>query len=430
MVDVFRTQFVPGRVTQGSQRFTNGEIHQWYRLVWGYPDHLVQSLIEGFDLPTGAHLLDPFSGSGTTLVEGLKLGLRCTGVDANPVAVLAARVKTNWFLKPEVLLRLIPRVLRSYDRRIRSGESTENDPAYQYIVRSGMVDRGWISRENLRRGIALKCAIRAIETTAQYRDALSLALLTAVVRDLANVRFGPELYCGAARRDTDAAEAWSNRVETMIRDLALVQGYKNRGRVIKGDARNLTNLLRREHTGQAHAVICSPPYPAEHDYTRNTRLELAFLECVTDLDSLRAVKREMIRSHTKNIYVGDHDSRWIKNLPAVNQIAQKVADGARGRSHGFARYYETVILEYFGGMARHFRSLRGVLRTGAPCAYVVGEQASYGSVHVPTVELLALVAEQAGLRVEAVQAWRSRKSTTTSVSIAEAVLFLRNGKPA
>lgn len=411
---------------KGSQKFVNGEIHQWYRLVWGYPDHLVAHFLDRFDLPIGAHLLDPFVGSGTTLVEGLKRQLRCTGVDANPVAVLAARVKTNWRIKPQRLARLIPRVLKIFDARVRARVTPANDLAFRYLVDAGMVERGWISRTNLRRAIALKNAIATIETTPQYRDALTLALLTSVVQDLSNIRYGPELYCAAVRPPADADVVWALRVESMVDDLALVADYRSTGTILQGDSRNLTSVMRNARAGQAHAVICSPPYPAEHDYTRNTRLELAFLESVTDLESLRAIKKTMIRSHTKNIYIGDDDRRWVKQLSPITILAEQVAQRAKGKSHGFAKYYDSVIREYFGGMARHFRSLRGAVRRGAPCAYVVGEQASYAGVHVATAELLAVVAQKVGFRVEGIEEWRDRKSSTTGLPISESILLLRN----
>ena len=39
-------------------------------------------------------ILDPFCGSGTTLVEARAEGIRAVGVDLNPLAVLVARAKT------------------------------------------------------------------------------------------------------------------------------------------------------------------------------------------------------------------------------------------------------------------------------------------------------------------------------------------------
>jgi DNA methylase len=45
--------------------------------------------------PAGGVVLDPFCGSGTVLVEGLIAGRRATGIDASPLAVAIARVRTN-----------------------------------------------------------------------------------------------------------------------------------------------------------------------------------------------------------------------------------------------------------------------------------------------------------------------------------------------
>ena len=47
-------------------------IHGWYRFVLSYPPHLVRQYVERFDLTSDDCLLDPFCGTGTTLVEAKK----------------------------------------------------------------------------------------------------------------------------------------------------------------------------------------------------------------------------------------------------------------------------------------------------------------------------------------------------------------------
>src|ERR1700694_1373359 len=84
--------FISDDQTLAPQTFKNGEIHDWYRTVWGYSDHLVSGLLEEF-ATTKARVLDPFCGSGTTLVESMKHGIASAGVDANPVSCFVARVK-------------------------------------------------------------------------------------------------------------------------------------------------------------------------------------------------------------------------------------------------------------------------------------------------------------------------------------------------
>ncbi len=49
------------------------------------------------------HVLAPFCGTGTTVVECKKLGIASVGVEANPMAWFATRVKTDWQPDPDEL---------------------------------------------------------------------------------------------------------------------------------------------------------------------------------------------------------------------------------------------------------------------------------------------------------------------------------------
>ncbi len=72
-------------------------IHSWYRFVLGYPPHLVREYLEKFQAdPERDWVLDPFCGTATTPVEARLRGFAVIGTDANPIALLATRVKLNW----------------------------------------------------------------------------------------------------------------------------------------------------------------------------------------------------------------------------------------------------------------------------------------------------------------------------------------------
>ena len=71
-------------------------------------DEVLHRLNCGFDLQ-GIRVLDPFAGSGTTLVEAQKLGASCTGVDINPVAGLVQRqALRSW--NEDVLIQMMAEV--------------------------------------------------------------------------------------------------------------------------------------------------------------------------------------------------------------------------------------------------------------------------------------------------------------------------------
>lgn len=65
-----------------------------------YPATMVPKLVDFFlnnvqQITKVDSLLDPFMGSGTTLVEGIRHSINSTGIDLNPLAVLISQVKTN-----------------------------------------------------------------------------------------------------------------------------------------------------------------------------------------------------------------------------------------------------------------------------------------------------------------------------------------------
>jgi len=72
--------------------------------VLSFPPHLVRDYLERFGLHVHQRVLDPFCGTGTTLVECKKLGIPSAGIEANPMACFASRVKVDWGVDPDALL--------------------------------------------------------------------------------------------------------------------------------------------------------------------------------------------------------------------------------------------------------------------------------------------------------------------------------------
>src|SRR5438105_7637105 len=71
-------------------------VHDWYRFVLSFPPHLVRDYLLRFGMSADHRVLDPFCGTGTTLVECKKLGVPSVGIEANPLAHFASQVKADW----------------------------------------------------------------------------------------------------------------------------------------------------------------------------------------------------------------------------------------------------------------------------------------------------------------------------------------------
>ena len=77
--------------------FTDADSRAGAHSMHPYPAKFIpqipRALIELFHPGDDSAVLDPFCGSGTTLVEAASYGLQGIGVDLNPLATLVARVK-------------------------------------------------------------------------------------------------------------------------------------------------------------------------------------------------------------------------------------------------------------------------------------------------------------------------------------------------
>jgi len=175
------------------------------------------------------------------------------------------------------------------------------------------------------------------------------------------------------------------------------------------------------------AVITSPPYPNEKDYTRTTRLESVMLGFIRDRSDLQALKRGLVRSNTRGVYKEDNDDDWVSGHPEIQRIAEAIESRRLelGKTSGFERLYPRVTRLYFGGMARHLAHLRTVLRPGAQLAYVVGDQASYLRIMIRTGQLLADIAQSLGYKLVAIDLFRTRLATATKEHLREEVVVLR-----
>jgi hypothetical protein len=78
------------RVTRQATRFLVHGVHEY---KGKFNPQLARALVNVAD-PHATSLLDPFCGSGTTLVEGLRLGMSVAGIDRSPLAAWISRVKT------------------------------------------------------------------------------------------------------------------------------------------------------------------------------------------------------------------------------------------------------------------------------------------------------------------------------------------------
>lgn len=411
-------------------------VHEWYRFVLSFPAHLVREYLEQFNINSSHCVLDPFCGTGTVLVECKKLGIASEGIEANPIAYFATKVKTDWSVDPDKLVEHA-RMVASIAVDMLKVDGIEDNPIFD-SAQNGSTSLRTLSTEDTKLLLENSISPLPLHKTLillecirkNFCEALShhelLALSKSTVSSSSNLRFGPEVGIGVIRADAPVISAWLSNIQVMAADLRNSRSRENTtlSRVHLQDARDVLQILE---PNSIDAVITSPPYPNEKDYTRTTRLESVLLGFVHSKADLQTLKKTLLCSNTRTVYKGDTDDIWIKDYPKIKALAEFI-EGERVRldkTSGFERLYSKVTTFYFGGIARHLAFLRTALRPGAQLAYVVGDQASYFRVVIPTGRLLAEIAQSLGYELLDIRLFRTRFSTTTKEQLREEVVLLR-----
>ena len=379
---------------------------------------------------------DPsLAGTGTTAVECKKVGIDYVGVEANPVAHFAASTKTDWTPHCDELLEHASSIAAEALHRIEQSGVPE-DPILVFEsdkIRAlltlpdelhSLLLANSISPLPLHKTLILLSCIEELKDDRFYKHE-RLALGKAIVSPISNLQFGPEVGVGPQKGDAAVVSAWLANVRYMSCDLQSVSRIvSGSGYIACADARCVADILPE---CSIDAVITSPPYPNEKDYTRTTRLESVLLGFIKSKSDLQALKRGLVKSNTRGVYKSDTDDAWVECHAEIQRISAQI-EARRielGKTSGFERLYARVTKLYFGGMARHLSDLRRVLRPGAKLAYVVGDQASYLRVMIRTGQLIADIALGLGYEVVSIDLFRERFATATQEMLREEVVVLR-----
>lgn len=216
-----------------------------------YPCKFPPQTTEGY-FADDAVVLDPFCGSGTTLVEAMRSGATAWGVDCNPIAILISQFKTM-DLDPK-LRRQAPRIigqlsnLRPWTGDIRLHDFPGRDHWFEPEVQADLVQILSIidRQEHEPTKIWLRTALSAIVNLVSNQDSE-----TRYTRRAKGLRAGDTLRI-FSRKAVNAYEALE----------------------VRGSLRgNLGGLLRESVNeglsladGSVDLILTSPPYANTMDY--------------------------------------------------------------------------------------------------------------------------------------------------------------------
>lgn len=426
----------------------NFPFHNWYNFVLGYTPRFPEFMLERERIGRNDLVVDPFMGSGTTLVTCKYRGIPSSGVDANNFMVFAGSVKLNWNRDIESIIhdknRLIDKVATTLSEFDWNSEHTDQSErlhgqlsiydlennelkdyrAYAQKHRPEMLVERYMSDKPFVKAHVIKEAIEEL-VDAKNKDFFKLALYSILV-PISNVSYGPGFGVKKPKDDVDVLGIYLEKINRMIADLQLLgeEQIHTPSQVKLGDSRSLSEYF--EHNS-VQLMITSPPYPGDHEYTKHTRLELVFDGMTKDTKELRTIKKRMIRGSTTNIYKEDNDRAYVEGFESIKTVTDLIQQrlDEDGATSGFEKLYTKLVWEYFGGMYRTLSECYKVLKPGGKIALLVSDSHAFKMVHIQTAKILEEIGLKIGYSNSEILLWQYKKSTSHQYDLRENVLILQ-----
>lgn len=358
-------------------------VHRWYLFPHSFTGELVHALCDEWELGANDMVLDPFAGSGTTVLATKEMGVGCDGYDLSPLAVLASNAKARTYSRER-----LGAVWRDLERALAERRPLRKVSGHAEIVRKALPEGRLEALEAIAQGV------RKMECSEAEREFFRLALVAIVPKFSHAVADGGWLrWLNEGADAEEVTPAYGSRVQMMLSDVPSVAQDLDSGgerwRTQIADARSMPAA-----DGIYSAVITSPPYPNRHDYTRIFGVELMF--AFHDWEANRSLRYQSFHSHP--------EAR--PHRPEVEKYSPPAELGESTESLKDKRI-QRMLKGYFLDMYLCLREVERVCRKGARIAFVVGN-ARYEGEHVLVDEFTAEMGERAGLMCTEIRAVRWR----------------------
>jgi len=400
---------------------TRYSAHGLHEYKGKFNPQVVRAIGNIIGLKEGETVLDPFCGSGTTLLECAHAGWNAVGIDRNPLAAHIANAKLRALRRADGALQelkdgVVAALRVSSERLVGIATPSQGDlesvlglrwerelPSINYL-------RAWFPLPVLAQAVAiqrvLSLKVPSAEDRAIFEVVLSDHLRQASLQEPADLRI---------RRRKDAAanyalidwylDALSERIDRVARARRTLGSVVGRQSAHLADVRTV-GWRRAKGTPREgfSAIITSPPYETALPYIDTQRLSLVLFGHI-EANEVQSTERALIGARDvstteRRLLEAEIRAGTPEVPPSVLDLCRELLDAAAGPGNGFRRVARpALVLRYFKCMATFFRNARKALRPGGCAALVVGTNRTIlggREFVIDTPRLLADVSVHAG----------------------------------
>lgn len=385
------------RVTKQHTRYSTHGLHEY---KGKFNPQIVRAISNIFGIKKGHMVLDPFDGSGTTILECAHAGIDAFGTDINPMACFIANAKVS-------ALRIDPKATASLLNKLKTKLSApcsltigDNDERLKYLD-------SWIPKETL---CILETLLKEIETEDSDVRMFLLVVASDLIRDYS---YQEPSDLRIRRRKTpfpktSFLEAYFQNADKYLKRIEQVQA-------LDGCASKSSNIaincdIKKDNpykNVKFDAAITSPPYVTALPYIDTQRISLVWLGLcdaseIATLEASLIGSREILKCE-KNKWENIIDENKCA-LP--NEIYELVCsmNSSLNEKDGFRRQaVPALTYKYFAEMKAMFANVKSMLKENGLYGLVVGHnKTTLGGKEycIDTPYLLAVLAKECGWEVE------------------------------
>lgn len=372
--------------------------YAWLRLTPAYSLHLVQQVVG--DLPSGSTVIEPFSGSGTTALAAMEMGMRVYARDINPFLTWFASVKTDIYNEDCIeTFRDAGEKIIEYANEKPCADNLWQPPIFK-------IEKWWTKG----RLDALKVLRSQIDKyTGKTRDLLDVSFCRTLIAT-SNAAFNHQSMSFKAPQENlvGGNEQYNEVVDVFRKDVDFVASSALDNPV---GSRIIENADSREPFSEdinADLLITSPPYANRISYIRELRPYMYWMRYLSAAEEAGELDWNTIGGTWGS--ASTRVSKWrpskadetpieVEILPIVNGILE-------GKS---GRILAPYVHKYFSDIWQHITAVYPSIKVGGEVCYIVGNS-TFSGIEVPTQQWYAEMLSCAGFNDVKAEIIRKRNS--------------------
>lgn len=331
-------------------------------------------------------VIDPFMGSGTTLVEASLMGYPNYGIDIDPLSKLLSKVKTTSLSYDEFII--IDQFTNDYINLIKNESKYKKEK--ENLTPDKTLIGYWFSEKVINDLSFIRFLIQQNHLKFKnnnIKDFLDIVLVSTIRKVSKADNQSPKPYI-SKKISKEIIKTFDEFYKNLIKYTDAIKKFskesKIKSKIIGFDARNIDK--KSVFSNKVSLAMTSPPYINAFDYVRSLKLENFWLDGF---------------DHEKLNKLYDHQvgSEKVKASNDVPKFGIKELDQILIKIHPIDKKRAWIIYEYFKAMEENLKSVFNCLEKNGYYCVVVGNSKIRG-FDVNTANIISKIAKNVGYKKE------------------------------